>query len=108
MGNEFTFSNNSNGCFHFVYCSLTLFCSLYNFLVLVTIFQADEDDEPVDKMMEIRKSCVPTCPKPLANYEACKDRIKGKPGASCEIWYYELHHCVDLCVAPKIFAATKE
>ena len=37
-----------------------------------------------------------------------KDRIKDKPGASCEIWYYELHHCVDKCVAPKIFSATKE
>jgi hypothetical protein len=60
-------------------------------------------------MAEIRKLCIPTCPKPLANYEACKDRIKGKSdGVSCEIWYYELHHCVDLCVAPKIFAATQE
>ena len=60
-------------------------------------------------MAEIRKLCIPTCPKPLANYEACKDRIKGKTdGTSCEIWYYELHHCVDICVAPKIFAATQE
>jgi len=59
-------------------------------------------------MADIRKSCVPNCPKPLANYEACKSRIKDKPGASCEIWYYELHHCIDQCVAPKIFAATKE
>ena len=83
------------------------FCSTIFHIWTTTIFQADED-EPVDKMKEIRKSCVPACPKPLANYEACKDRIKGKPGASCEIWYYELHHCVDLCVAPKIFAATKE
>jgi len=71
----------------------------------------DDDDEPVDKMSEIRKACVHTCPKPLANYEACKQRIKGgKLGsdAHCEIWYYELHHCIDICVAPKIFAATKE
>eukprot|EP00536_Pseudo-nitzschia_multiseries_P006610 jgi/Psemu1/15717/gm1.15717_g len=67
-----------------------------------------DDDEPVDKMADIRKGCVPTCPKPLANYEACKERIKNKPGATCEIWYYELHHCVDKCVAPKIFSATKE
>ena len=60
-------------------------------------------------MAEIRRLCIPTCPKPLANYEACKDRIKGKTdGTSCEIWYYELHHCVDICVAPKIFAATQE
>jgi ubiquinol-cytochrome c reductase subunit 6 len=66
------------------------------------------DEEPVDPMAAIRKSCIPSCPKPLANYEACKERIKDKPGATCEIWYYELHHCVDKCVAPKIFAATKE
>jgi len=70
------------------------------------IFQSDE--EPVDPMPAIRKDCIKTCPGPLANYEACKERIKGKPGVSCEIWYYELHHCVDKCVAPKIFAATKE
>ncbi|KAL3928004.1 MAG: hypothetical protein SGBAC_012842 [Bacillariaceae sp.] len=67
-----------------------------------------EDDEPVDPLPAIRKGCISTCPKPLANYEACKERIQGKPGVSCEIWYYELHHCVDKCVAPKIFAQTKE
>mmetsp|Transcript_16240 Transcript_16240/g.45011 ORF Transcript_16240/g.45011 Transcript_16240/m.45011 type:complete len:117 (-) Transcript_16240:161-511(-) len=65
------------------------------------------DEEPVDQLPQIRKDCIKTCPGPLANYEACKDRIKGKENVSCEIWYYELHHCVDLCVAPKIFAVTK-
>ena len=58
-------------------------------------------------MKSIRKECLPTCPGPIANYEACKERIKGKENLDCEIWYYELHHCVDKCVAPKIFAATK-
>eukprot|EP00339_Tiarina_fusa_P016537 CAMPEP_0116999416 /NCGR_PEP_ID=MMETSP0472-20121206/2123_1 /TAXON_ID=693140 ORGANISM="Tiarina fusus, Strain LIS" /NCGR_SAMPLE_ID=MMETSP0472 /ASSEMBLY_ACC=CAM_ASM_000603 /LENGTH=68 /DNA_ID=CAMNT_0004698817 /DNA_START=51 /DNA_END=257 /DNA_ORIENTATION=+ len=66
------------------------------------------DEEPVDPMPAIRADCTKTCPKPMADYEACKERIKGKPGVSCEIWYYQLHHCVDKCVAPKIFAATKE
>jgi ubiquinol-cytochrome c reductase subunit 6 len=59
-------------------------------------------------MPAIRKECAPTCPKQQANYNACIERIKDKPGATCEIWYYELHHCIDKCVAPKIFAATKE
>jgi ubiquinol-cytochrome c reductase subunit 6 len=66
------------------------------------------DEEPVDPMAAIRKECTPTCPKQIANYEACKDRIRDKSGVSCDIWYYELHHCVDKCVAPKIFAVTKE
>jgi ubiquinol-cytochrome c reductase subunit 6 len=81
-------------------------CGVNFFLQSLDSLQSDE--EPVDPMAAIRKECTPTCPKQIANYEACKERIKDKPGVSCEIWYYELHHCVDKCVAPKIFAATKE
>lgn len=83
-------------------------CVLTHFFLLVDLVLLKSDEEPVDPMPQIRKECVKTCPGPLANYEACKERIKDKPGVSCEIWYYELHHCVDKCVAPKIFAATKE
>ena len=83
---------------------------MINFLTSVVLLLSylQSDEEPVDPMAAIRKECTPTCPKQIANYEACKDRIKDKPGVSCEIWYYELHHCVDKCVAPKIFAQTKE
>merc|ERR1711935_783578 len=74
------------------------------------LIMSDEDEEPVDKLKEIHQACIPTCPQPLANYEECKQRIQqpGKQGQNCEIWYYELHHCIDKCVAPKIFAVTKE
>ena len=82
--------------------------SFHTLLYLFLSTYPKSDEEPVDPMPRIRKECVKTCPGPLANYEACKERIKDKPGVSCEIWYYELHHCVDKCVAPKIFAATKE
>jgi ubiquinol-cytochrome c reductase subunit 6 len=82
------------------------FC--FHLLTLAILLIQQSEEEIVDALPKIREECVKTCPKPLANYEACKVRIKDKPGVSCEIWYYELHHCVDLCAAPKIFAATKE
>eukprot|EP00980_Cylindrotheca_fusiformis_P005129 scaffold1087_cov136-Cylindrotheca_fusiformis.AAC.15 len=88
--------------------SIDLVCLSVDIGWLDTVGTSNCDEEPVDPMPAIRKDCIKTCPKPLERYEACKERIKDKPGVTCEIWYYELHHCVDKCVAPKIFAATKE
>lgn len=65
------------------------------------------DDEPVDPMPKIRETCLPSCPKQIKLYDACKDRIAKSGEGDCEAWYLELHHCVDKCVAPKIFTATK-
>ena len=67
--------------------------------------QADED--PVDPMPKIREACLPTCPKESSLYDACKQRIAKSGEGDWEAWYFDLHHCVDKCVTPKIFAATK-
>jgi len=80
-----------------------LACQLTDYSLAWPLQQSDE--EPVDPMADIRKECAPTRPKQMANCDACKDQTKDKPGVSCEIWHYELHHCVDKCVAPKILLA---
>jgi hypothetical protein len=64
--------------------------------------------EVVDKLPEIRKECLLQCPKQEELYQACVTRITEKKEGDCESWFMEFIHCQDKCVAPKIFAVTKE
>jgi ubiquinol-cytochrome c reductase subunit 6 len=64
--------------------------------------------EVVDKLPEIRAECLLACPKQEDLYQACVKRITEKKEGDCESWFMEFLHCQDKCVAPKIFAATKE
>ncbi|GKY99826.1 hypothetical protein MPSEU_000936400 [Mayamaea pseudoterrestris] len=65
------------------------------------------DDEVKDPTPAIRASCISSCPKPKKLYDACVQRITDSKEGDCEIWYIELIQCMDKCVAPKLFAATK-
>jgi hypothetical protein len=78
-------------------------CCLLSLFVCSTI-QA----EVVDKLPEIRAECLLACPKQEDLYQACVKRITEKKEGDCESWFMEFLHCQDKCVAPKIFAATKE
>jgi ubiquinol-cytochrome c reductase subunit 6 len=73
----------------------------------LTYLTSPIQDEIVDPFPEIRKECVKTCPKPALLYDACAQRIKEKGEGDCELWYFDLLHCVDKCAAPKIFKLTK-
>eukprot|EP00540_Astrosyne_radiata_P012248 CAMPEP_0116844992 /NCGR_PEP_ID=MMETSP0418-20121206/13013_1 /TAXON_ID=1158023 /ORGANISM="Astrosyne radiata, Strain 13vi08-1A" /LENGTH=67 /DNA_ID=CAMNT_0004476041 /DNA_START=59 /DNA_END=262 /DNA_ORIENTATION=+ len=65
------------------------------------------DEEPVDPLPKLREDCLKSCPKAKADYDSCVKRIEAKGEGDCEAWYFDLIHCVDKCVAPKIFAYTK-
>lgn len=62
----------------------------------------------VDPMPKIRQECLKTCPKQEKLYNACVERITEKKAGDCEAWFIEWIRCSDKCVAPKVFAATKE
>ena len=70
------------------------------------VFGQSDDEEPVDARPQIQAECMAKCPTQSANYESCKERIKGGEG-DCEPWFFDLMHCVDHCVAHKIFHGTK-
>jgi ubiquinol-cytochrome c reductase subunit 6 len=59
-------------------------------------------------MPALRAECAKACPKQDTLYKACVERITAKKEGDCESWFMEFLHCQDKCIAPKIFAATKE
>ena len=70
---------------------------------------SQSDDEVVDPMPAIREECkVTTCNSGKTNYEACVKRITENKFGDCEAWYFDWLKCADKCIAPKIFAMTKE
>ena len=74
---------------------------------LFPLFLQSDDEEPVDPRPQLASECTVKCPTQSANYDACKERIKGNPEGDCEAWFFDLMHCVDHCVAHKIFHGTK-
>lgn len=80
--------------------------SKFHALPLLMFIQAE--DEIVDPTPAIRKGCLGSCPKQLSLYKACVDRITAKGEGDCEAWFLDLVTCMDKCIAPKLFDATKE
>ena len=65
------------------------------------------EEEIIDPVPEIKQQCFVECPKPQARYDSCMKGIKTSGEGDCESWYFYLLNCVNKCVAPRIFAATK-
>ncbi|KAF7803677.1 cytochrome b-c1 complex subunit 6 [Senna tora] len=63
------------------------------------------DEEPVDQKIYLEEVCKPKCVKPLLEYQACVKRIQGDESGQkhCTGQYFDYWHCVDKCVAPKLF-----
>eukprot|EP00542_Grammatophora_oceanica_P014423 CAMPEP_0194045884 /NCGR_PEP_ID=MMETSP0009_2-20130614/18693_1 /TAXON_ID=210454 /ORGANISM="Grammatophora oceanica, Strain CCMP 410" /LENGTH=63 /DNA_ID=CAMNT_0038690913 /DNA_START=24 /DNA_END=212 /DNA_ORIENTATION=- len=61
------------------------------------------DEDPVDPLPSLKADCLKSCPQPKAAYEACIKRIEAKGEGDCEAWYFDMLHCVDKCVAPKVW-----
>ncbi|KAA8498257.1 Cytochrome b-c1 complex subunit 6 [Porphyridium purpureum] len=66
-------------------------------------------DEVVDLRPEIEEKCKPQCSKVIAEYEACKERIKSDTTgeAHCTGQYLDLFACIDKCAMPKVFSTLK-
>jgi len=68
-----------------------------------------QPEEVVDPMPRLRKECMETqCMTGKENYNACVDRITKNKFGDCEAWYHDWLKCADKCLAPKLFALTKE
>ena len=65
------------------------------------------EEEVVDHLPALKKSCESHCPVEKKAYEACTGRIAKLGEGDCEGWYFDLLHCVDHCVAPKAFKPLK-
>ena len=61
----------------------------------------------VDPLPKLKAECLSKCPGPKSDYDACVKRIESKGEGDCEAWYFDLLHCVDTCVAPKVFKSLK-
>ncbi|KAF8095090.1 hypothetical protein N665_0341s0017 [Sinapis alba] len=73
------------------------------------IFSDMAEDEVVDPKKYLEESCKPKCVKPLLEYQACVKRIQGDESGHkhCTGQYFDYWHCIDKCVAPKLFAKLK-
>ena len=63
--------------------------------------------ESVD-IKALRQECAKKCPKVQQLYDDCVKRITETKQGDCEGWFFDVLHCVDKCVAPKVFQLTKE
>ncbi|CAA7049399.1 unnamed protein product [Microthlaspi erraticum] len=82
--------------------------SLTQFAALRLTF-AMADEEVVDPKKYLEESCKPKCVKPLLEYQACVKRIQGDDSGHkhCTGQYFDYWHCIDKCVAPKLFTKLK-
>ncbi|RAL44978.1 hypothetical protein DM860_003737 [Cuscuta australis] len=67
------------------------------------------DEEVVDQKKTLEENCKPKCVKPLRQYHACAKRIEGDETGNkhCTGQYFDYWHCIDECVALKLFAKLK-
>nr|VDD58834.1 unnamed protein product [Brassica oleracea] len=67
------------------------------------------EDEVVDPKKYLEEACKPKCVKPLLEYQACVKRIQSDDSGHkhCTGQYFDYWHCIDKCVAPKLFAKLK-
>ncbi|KAK6780769.1 hypothetical protein RDI58_022953 [Solanum bulbocastanum] len=66
---------------------------------------AMSDEEVVDPKATLEVSCKPKCVRQLKEYQACTKRIEGDESGHkhCTGQYFDYWHCIDKCVAVKLF-----
>ncbi|PHT38599.1 Cytochrome b-c1 complex subunit 6, partial [Capsicum baccatum] len=67
------------------------------------------DEEVVDQKATLEVSCKPKCVRQLKEYQACTKRIEGDETGNkhCTGQYFDYWHCIDKCVAEKLFDLLK-
>ncbi|XP_049343977.1 cytochrome b-c1 complex subunit 6 [Solanum verrucosum] len=63
------------------------------------------DEEVVDPKATLEVSCKPKCVRQLKEYQACTKRVEGDESGHkhCTGQYFDYWHCIDKCVAAKLF-----
>nr|GMD04829.1 cytochrome B-C1 complex subunit 6 [Ipomoea batatas] len=67
------------------------------------------DEEVVDQKKSYEESCKPKCVRQLKEYQACAKRAEADESGHkhCTGQYFDYWHCIDKCVAPKLFTKLK-
>ncbi|AIO00829.1 ubiquinol-cytochrome-c reductase-like protein [Leishmania panamensis] len=67
--------------------------------------------DPVDIKLDLERECLANeCATKMAAYNACLDRIKSvapEKEPHCYNQYFDIVHCVDVCVDPKLWPTLK-
>ncbi|KAL5525050.1 QCR6 [Sanghuangporus sanghuang] len=71
--------------------------------------EEEEEEEPEDPMVELREECkeAAACIKFTKHFDHCQEKVEageGFKGEDCVEEMFHMMHCVDNCVAPKLFA----
>ncbi|KZW01258.1 hypothetical protein EXIGLDRAFT_830215 [Exidia glandulosa HHB12029] len=72
--------------------------------------EEEEEPEPEDRLPELRTECQESkqCAEAAKHYTHCNEKVEAGEGHKGENCVEELMmHCVDKCVAPKLFAELK-
>jgi len=69
----------------------------------------EEEEEPEDEMPALREECQNTtkCAPFAKHFAHCQEKVEGGEGykgEDCVEEMFHMMHCVDDCVAPKLFA----
>ncbi|XP_027106359.1 cytochrome b-c1 complex subunit 6 [Coffea eugenioides] len=67
------------------------------------------DEEPVDPKKHMEDVCKAKCTREWRAYEDCVFRVRKDDTGNkhCTGQYFDYWHCVDKCVAPKLFTKLK-
>ncbi|OCH84073.1 Non-heme 11 kDa protein of cytochrome bc1 complex [Obba rivulosa] len=75
--------------------------------------EEEEEEEPEDPMPAIREECAQSskCAAATKHFQHCQERVSSGKVAyhneDCVEELYHMMHCVDTCVAPRLFAKLK-
>jgi len=74
--------------------------------------EEEEEEEPEDILPGLREDCKEgkACFQYNTHFEHCQEKVnagKGHKGEDCVEELFHLMHCVDNCVAPKLFSKLK-
>ncbi|KDQ26551.1 QCR6, subunit of the ubiquinol cytochrome-c reductase complex [Pleurotus ostreatus PC15] len=70
--------------------------------------EEEEEEEPEDALPELREQCqTGQCASLTKHFEHCQEKVQngdGFKGEDCVEEMCHMMHCVDACVAPKLFS----
>lgn len=74
--------------------------------------EEEEEEEPEDILPALREECEQSakCLAATKHFQHCEEKVnagKGYAHEDCTEEFYHMMHCVDGCVAPKLFAKLK-
>jgi len=72
----------------------------------------EEEEEPEDVLPALQEECKESaaCAAATKHFAHCQEKVnagEGFHGENCIEEFYHMMHCVDNCVAPKLFAQLK-